>query len=218
MRARLTARSVTLTELIVAMVLFATMALGFYSIDIFTRSHILVSKRLALLQDELSRIILHMSRYVQEGIGFADDPPMQCKSVCGMSATGFSVRVDCADIHTPDDFGNDTLVVYTLTGNTLSATCRNNSDGGNCPQSFSGANYCIPLSEVLSTHMVSGCWGNIPLASSGQNLGLYYRFSDANSVIYVRLQARWDPNLAESADNPQVTMVATLYARSASAR
>jgi len=184
------------------MSLFAVMTLGFYSIDIFARNHLLVSKRRTVLQNELSRALLSMSKWVVQGIGDVNNQPLWG------SATGFTVNLYCRDGKTPDKYTDDTWITYSLGGNTLTASC-----GGSC--AGPGGNACIPASEIFSKHVVAGVV-NGAMPGNNPASGLYYLLSENNSVVEVGLVTRWLPGQAASAENPQVAMKVKLYARGTS--
>jgi len=181
------------------------MALGFYSIDIFSRSQVLNTRRRALLQDELNRVLLHMGKYVQRGIGDRNNPALSYTL-----PNGFVVRIDCG--LTPADYNDDTLVVYELdnTNHTLSVLCRDNTGTNSCPQDPISGRTCIPLEEKLSTHIVSGVI--IGLMSDPPAAGFYYQKSDNDCRLDVGLVARWNPSQAAGPDNPQVAVRSTFYA------
>jgi len=63
------ARSVTLLELLIAIVLFATIAVGFYSIDLFSRNQLISSQRHAEIQNEVSFVLAHITKEVTHAIG-----------------------------------------------------------------------------------------------------------------------------------------------------
>jgi len=62
-------RSTSLLELLIAIILVSLVAVGFTSIDLFSRHHVLSSDRLAKLQNELSYILEHMNKEISGAIG-----------------------------------------------------------------------------------------------------------------------------------------------------
>lgn len=174
---------ITLIELLVAIILLSVVALAVGNIDLFSRHHLLSSDRRLKLQNELSFTLEHISKNVYQGVGDANNPPLE------QISNGFRVRVDRNTTPTPS-LSDDTWVSYTLTNNNL--TC------------------VIPglSSEVISTHIVSGVSYSampvLPLPAGYK--GLYILFTDNFTAVEIGLVARWKPNEPAGVDNPQVTM------------
>jgi Tfp pilus assembly protein PilV len=127
-------KSVSLIELLIALVLFSIIVLSFTSIDLFSRRNVLTADMRATLQNELSHTLEHMSKNILRAGCDGNNPPF---SLSGSPLTGFKIRVDFNN--TPANLNDDTWVSYTLSGNTLS--CDN---------------------EVLSSHIVAGVSNNDP--------------------------------------------------------
>jgi len=62
-------RAVTLLELLIAIILFSTIAIGFYSIDSFSRNQVISSQNQAQVQNEASIALAHITKEVMRGIG-----------------------------------------------------------------------------------------------------------------------------------------------------
>ncbi|MFH0762380.1 MAG: hypothetical protein V1925_00635 [Candidatus Omnitrophota bacterium] len=76
MRLRLN-NSLTLVELLIALILLFAVVMGFSSIDLFSRRQLLNSERQIKLQNEVSTLIEHMSKNIQMAAGTASDFPVQ---------------------------------------------------------------------------------------------------------------------------------------------
>jgi Tfp pilus assembly protein PilW len=74
-------QSVTLLELLIAIVLLSVVVLGFVSIDTFSRYHILTSDRRAKVQNEVSFVLGHMTKNISKGIGDANQPAATISSI-----------------------------------------------------------------------------------------------------------------------------------------
>lgn len=61
--------SVTLLELLVALVLFSVIVIGISRIDFFGSAHLISSERLAVLQNEATLVLEHMQRNIVRAIG-----------------------------------------------------------------------------------------------------------------------------------------------------
>ena len=90
-------RAVTLLELLVAVILFSTIAVGFYSIDIFSRNQVLSAQRQIQVQNEVSIALEHITKNVILAIGCTALPgraqyPVDFSPIGG--ETGFSVYID----------------------------------------------------------------------------------------------------------------------------
>ena len=119
-------KSVTLLELMISLSVISVMVLSFYGIDNLSRNQVLNSDRRAKVQNELSYILEHMSKYVHRSIGnniIASNRAIQA------AGSGFQVRVDFNSIPTPSNFTDDAWITYSYSGSTLSVAC----SGTGCP-------------------------------------------------------------------------------------
>ncbi len=62
-------KSITLLELIICIVLIGMTVLGFFSIHIFSRYHLITSVRRAKLQNDVSYVLEHMAKHIGRAIG-----------------------------------------------------------------------------------------------------------------------------------------------------
>jgi len=181
-------KSVSLVELLIAASLIVLIAVGFTSIDIFSRHHVINAERRVKMQNELAYTLETVNKVVARGIGDHAHPPLV------LLANGFQVRVDDNSPATPRDLNDDTLINFTLSGNDLK--------------------YQIGVSpeEILASHILPGVnFGSLP---SNPAEGLYLLLSNNDTMIEIALVARWKPNEASSIDNPQVSMKSNISARS----
>lgn len=182
-------KSLTLIELLLAVCIFAVIVIGLSSIGIFSQYYVISSDRRAKLQNDVSSALEHMNKNVLQGIGNANEPPLE------KITNGFRVRRDLNAPPTPADLTDDTWISYTLSGNTLS---------------------CDLNSETLSTFIISGVVnGQLP---SEPTSGFYIDLTDNDTSIEIGLVARFQPANPVSIDNPQIAMKSRSYTRSSAAR
>ena len=120
--------AVTLLELIIACILLGLIVITVSTVGLFSHAQVLSADRRAQVQNEAAYVLEHMGKFVMQGVGDATHEPIW------WTTNGFSVRIE----HQPPTVGNlddDTIVSYTLSGNTL--TCSLNT-------------------EVISNHILSG--------------------------------------------------------------
>jgi hypothetical protein len=63
-------------ELLIALVIMGLLVIGFSSIDLFSRFHVIASERRAKLQNEVSFGLEHMTKTVGAAIGDINEPPV----------------------------------------------------------------------------------------------------------------------------------------------
>lgn len=172
-------KSLTLIELILSVIILTTMVLSFYSLESFTQSQVFSADRWSRVQNDLTYVLEHMSKYVQKASGNATFPAVQ------MTATGFQVRVDFRNTQDPSDLGNTAWVTYELNANTLRTRCTALGSGicGSFPASW----------ESLSDRIISFT------PTPG--------VTPANNIIEIDLVGRFDPDENEDRmTNPQAEM------------
>src|SRR3989338_5081842 len=67
-------KSITLLELLIAITLLSVIVLGFTSIDLFSRYHVLTADRRAKVQNEASYVLEHMAKEMVRAIGDFNNP------------------------------------------------------------------------------------------------------------------------------------------------
>jgi Tfp pilus assembly protein PilV len=148
----------SLIELLVSVVLMSLVLLGFFTIDLFSRNHVVTADRRAKVQNDISNALEHMSKYIQRSNGNRNRNAIQAL------ANGFRVYIDLRN--TPSVFTDDGYLDYTLSGNTLSVTCTPN--GGTCP-------FTSP--ENLSNKVIAGgFYVNITDFGTEAEIGLTGRY------------------------------------------
>ena len=192
-------RAMTLIELLISMILMSLVLLGFFSIDSFSRHHVVSSDKRAKVQNEISYAIEYMSKYVQQGIGNFSNPPITIYPTSG-AQTGFRVRVDLNNPKTATDLTDDTWINFYLDGTALKTS------GG--------------TTETLSEKIVGAFVTEImPESPAG---GFYVTITDPGAAqgmaVDIGLVGRYNPAVAASPDNPQVSMKTRLICPSSSAQ
>jgi len=66
----------TLIELLISIVLLSLIVLGFASINVFSRYHVITSDRRAKLQNEVSYCMEHMTRNISMAFGNTEIDPV----------------------------------------------------------------------------------------------------------------------------------------------
>ena len=189
---------ITLIELIVSMALMSLVVLSIYSIELFSRHHVISSDKRAKVQNEISYAIEYMSKYVQQAIGDFNNPPIKRYPDSG-SQTGFKVSVDLRNPQNPSDLSGVTWVSFYLDGNTLKA--------------LQGSTTEVLTARINST-FVKDVMPEFPAG------GFYVKITDPGSAqgiaVDIGLVGRYDPSVAASADNPQISMKTRLVSPSSS--
>ncbi len=186
-------------ELLISIVLLSLIVLGFTSINIFSRYHVISADRRAKLQNEASYILEHMTKNIGRAIGDIANSPIDRNNIAGNSA--IRVRIDSNNNGQRD--AADTEIVYRYRP---------------APryEVWYYSNYTTPASgyEVISSLSSAGPPGRGHITSDFTNSFVSYFTTD--NFISVRMRACWDPTEAAGAcdnpplnpnpDNPSVTM------------
>ena len=194
-------RSVTLLELLTAVVLITVIILGITSIEVFSRFHVLSSDRRAKLQNEASVALEHMTKNISQAIGnTVNDPAVRAYA----DNKGIRIRIDRSII---DGSSNgradaaDTWIAYRHENIGIPPTdseIRFYANAGNT-ETPAGSFQSIARKVVISTPSVYG-------------LEFLGNFNDqrwlVDRIIEVKVTCRWDPRsiALASVDNPEVTM------------
>jgi Tfp pilus assembly protein PilE len=189
-------RGINLIELIVSVVLMSLVLLCFFSIDLFSRNHVISSEKRSKVQSEVVRAIEYMSKYVQQGIGDFNNQPITAYPFLG-AQTGFRVRVDLNAPQTASDLSDDTWVNFYLDGTALKAL------QGATTEALSERIVGVFITEVM------------PESPAG---GFYVKITDQGTAVDIGLVGRHNPAIAASLDNPQVAMKTRLVCPSSSAQ
>jgi len=203
-------KSLTLIELIISSIIVSIIILSIYSIDSYSRNQVINSERRTRVQNELSYVLAHMSKYVQQANGNFNDPAIL------PTASGFQVRVDLNDptithAQTPSDFDDDSWVSYQLNSNTIAASCTTVS--GICPADFVSGD----LTNRIVAGFVNDCILSDPLPPcAGDGKGFFVAIEDEGSSVNIGLIGRFLPNGNLSITNPEVALKAKVICHSCS--
>ncbi|MCX5699026.1 MAG: prepilin-type N-terminal cleavage/methylation domain-containing protein [Candidatus Omnitrophica bacterium] len=120
-------RGFTLIELMISLIIMSLIILGIYNIETFSNSQVIDSDRRARVQNDLTHILEHMSKNIQQANGTKFNPPIKLYPDSG-AKTGFQVNFDCKS--TPSNLGDDVWIYYTL--NSITHELRVGCSGSNC--------------------------------------------------------------------------------------
>ena len=203
-------KSVSLLELLIAIVLLAVLALGLTSIDFFSRNHVISSDMRSRLQNEIYLALEHVSRSVIRATGDNGNFGILDPTFVGPAPyheTFTQVRIDLNSPPTPNNYADDTWVGYAL-------DLRGGIHNGElffCPN-VTTFNYCGTGFEANRVVIAS----HIP--HDGFRVTRIFG-PDATTPIglTVTLNARHDVSVAVSLENPEMTMMNVAYSRSITA-
>jgi type II secretory pathway pseudopilin PulG len=204
--ARENIKSLTLIELLVSIIILSIMVLTIYGIYTFSQSQVLNADRRTKVQNELSYALEHMSKYVQQANGSLSRNAIQY-----VGATGFRVYIDLNPTQTPSVSSDDGWIDYTLSSNTLTATCTAN--GGTCPF----------VTENLTDKIIAGVVVDTIMPNSPTS-GFYIKIGSLTDTlgtfVDIGLVGRYYPTVATSLAtrfrNPQVEMKTKLICNNSS--
>jgi hypothetical protein len=172
--------------------------IGFFSIDTFSRHHLLTADRRAKVQNDLSLVMEHMSKNIMQGIGDSNQYPLKL-----VSGSGF----DCLSIVQDSngngryDSGVDVVRSYCCDGAGKVRYC-DRAAGIDTPADCSAGN-----SEVLSSHIVSCIDATSIIVNNAVNYAL------------INLTACWDVSgTCGTPENPSVNMNSRVYMPSISVK
>lgn len=193
-------KSVTLVELLISMMVVAIIVLSFYSLESYGHQQVLSANRRAKVQNSLAYCLEYMSKYIQQANGNLSRRAIQYYPTAG-PVTGFRVYVDLRFPQTPSELSDDSWIDFTLSANTLTATCTAN--GGTCPFT----------TENLTNKIVAGVVGDTIMPSSPAN-GFYIKIGTLTDTlgtfVDIGMVGRYYPTVATSLatrlTNPQVEM------------
>jgi Tfp pilus assembly protein PilV len=177
-------RSLTLIELLIAIILLAVIILGVNSIDIFSRYHFISTDRRAKLQNDVSLCLEHITKSVSQAIG---NEAVTAGSVVSVNGNKLSVFID-ANGNGMVDTG-DYWIGYKFNSGqhtlTYCSQCNNSACGS-----------CVVSEDTLAKDITV-------FSPTTNNL--------SNGYIDVSITACFDPTGTRgSSDNPSVTMSTSL--------
>jgi Tfp pilus assembly protein PilV len=195
-------KSVTLVELIIAIVLVSVIILGINSVNIFSRYHLISSDHRAKLQNDVSFVLEHMTKEVSKAIG---------NEAITFSGFGSGSVISITDntsltifIDATQDGIRNTANDYWIKYNLDTADDKHElTYCAKCPDKACACSTTDGL-EILSKKIT----GFSPSVD----------FTKGNYVT-VDITGRWDPsNDKVSQDNPEISMRATINLPSVSTR
>jgi hypothetical protein len=190
-------KSITLMELLIALVLMGLVILGINSITIFSRYQLISLDRRIKVQNDLSFCLDHIAKRGLSTIG-NEKVFGEKTAVVIETDTSLALYIDAPRSSLGIRDVNDYWIKYTFdkSSNRL-LYC------SNCGASSA----CLNCREEGKEEVLSGI---ITSFKPGKN------FSEGN-YVYVKISGRWDPSKEkDSVDNPEVIMRSTIYLPSVS--
>jgi hypothetical protein len=194
-------KAVTLLEVLIAVVLFSLMVIGFSSIDFFSHFHVMSSDRRVKVQNEVSYILEHMTKEISKAIGDVTDTnniPVRLLDPIptGITRTKVVVFID----YTQDgkrDSASDRYIAYWY------------RDASDPVSERYQMRYCSNCLGPLCNVCLSG-WDNGILSNKITRFRPAYTSTGDNNYVEIELTGCWDPQETNfscgTADNPSVTM------------
>ncbi len=192
-------KSVTLLELLIAIVLLSIVTIGLSSIDLFSRGHVLNSQRRTTLQNEASLALEHMTKQITRAIGNTQIDPAVIRY--NNNDRGIMVRID--DHPLPSGNGridsDDSWVAYRQEPPAITEIryYTNAGNGQNPRGSF----------EVIATNVVVRDSSGFP---GLRFIGNFNANQLQDNFIEVLITCRWLPDQPASVDNPEVQLHARI--------
>lgn len=205
--------SITLLELLIAILLLSIIVLGLGNIDLFSRSHVISSDRRAKIDNEISLALAHMGKEIAKAIG--NEISNGADRVVDLSNIGtnpaIKVYIDANGNGQRDAEGTDRWIAYRFTGATqyqiwycpqcLDSTCVTCTTHTWGDTSYPHDIIARNISSFLPCKPVAGN----DCAVSGQL---------SKNYVTIKIEACWDPDGAPYAcntpNNPSVTMKANI--------
>jgi len=193
-------KSVTLIELLIAVSIFALIAVGFSNIDTFSRYHVTSSDRRVKLQNDASYVLEHMAKNITGtgtrggAIGDINQPPVNLTTIGGNNA--ITVWIDANINGTRDAPDKQIVYRYRPAPNYEIRYYPNYTDA---PASY----------EVITSKKIR------PDFSSNLSQPTYCAYNSDNNYIDVQITACWDPDGSPAAcgslDNPALVIKNRIY-------
>ena len=107
-------KAVTLLELLIALTISSMIILSILGLDKFSRFHVITTDRRMTTQNEISYVVEHMVREINNAIGSASEPPVNVTSIAGHPA--ITVWVDYNKNGKRDAAPADRQIAYAYVG------------------------------------------------------------------------------------------------------
>lgn len=201
-------KSITLVELLIAIVLIGMIVLGLHSIELFSRFHIIASDRQAKLQNEIAYVLEHMSKKMLNAVGNtnATDPGQRPIATNSIEVDNtIQIRTDTNSNGQRDS--GDKQIAYRYRAPDYQIWYYSNYT--DC------LDYADPSCYEVITHKIIR-----PDFSTDTTQPTHFTYSSSNNYLDLQITACWDPdgdpNACGTPDNPSITMRARINMPSAS--
>lgn len=192
-------KSITLIELLISIILLAVVVLGFSSIDLFSRYHVLTTDRQAQVQNDVSYALEHMSKEITKAIGndyvYGADSVVktgQAGAIAGDVAIRVYIDANANGLR-ETAAGTDHWVVYRYRPGSAPASERYQL--WYCPECRNApCTQCVPA------------WGSSRNILSRKITDFNANYNSGDNYVDIQVTARWDPAQSASNDNLQVSM------------
>lgn len=199
-------KSVTLFELLVAVIVVSLLVLGLGSITTFSNYHVRSADRRLRLQNDLAYILRHMTNEITKAVGNPGQPAVDTGGISGDAAV--RVWIDYNQDGRRDSYPADRQVAYRFTGTS-----------GPEPYKLW---YCPECANIPCAACNPG-WG--AAANTLSEKIRVFSSSVTDDYLDVRATACWEPSTAADAtlpsgtqDNPCVEMQNRIYMPGVSAK
>ncbi len=177
-------KGITLMELLIAIGLLSMVVLALSSIDLFSRHHLIDSDRRARLQNEVSYALEHMTQQISGAVGnMAIQSQIPINTTAKLPDPAISILTDSNG----DGQGDTWMIYWFKPSDHLIWYCPNCTGGASCPSCASSDSPNI-----------------------AQRIATFNATNTTDNYVNVNIIGRWEPAQAESVDNPQVSMNASI--------
>lgn len=207
--------SITLLELLICITLVGIIVLGFFSIHIFSRYHLVTSARRADLQNDIAYILEHMAQKINGAVG--NEKANGAYSVIDISTGAIDIYIDANGNGQSDP----PVLPFPSSSDDHWITYRYETTGpqsfqmrycGLCRNANCNLNQCLDSVETLSTKITNF----LPIVNRNPSDNTL-----RDNYVEIWLTACWDPtNLATCgySENPDVSMTSRIKMPSVSTR
>jgi len=181
-------KGTTLLELLVAVILVSVIVLAIANIDLFSRFQIISSDRRAVLQNQVSFALEHMSKNLVRAIGDFNLPAINITTNPG----GTEIRA------------------------WIDASGDGKRGSGDCEIAYRFTGYQIWYYEPCCSSTPELIARNIASLVTNPGVGSVIPNTTTGNRLDITIAARWKPQQAKSVDNPEVAMSASIQMPSVS--
>jgi len=181
-------KSITLIELLIAMVLLAVIILAINNVNVFSRYHFISTDRRAKIQNDASRCLEHITKYASQAIGNEAVFGGTSAVYAGTNVLSFFMDVNANGLR--DTAGEDYWVGYRLNNSTYQ---------------FGYCSHCSDYSCSTCSSAVEYLANDITVFSATNN----------GNYVNADITACWNPAgtiaACNTPDNPSVTMNTSIH-------